>query len=304
MAHTFLCLLILTICSVVPATTFSRSEVVCKLCDEPTTVSKWMSYGSYVYHWESKYDLVYFPLTSEGNIWSCDTCGYTRLREYFDDLDDNEKLILEKYLEETGDSRIPETKEEKLERVRDINQKLGRDGTRQLLVNRVLTYHYREDLPERAKELAAESIRLLEEGHGDFHYQPKIRLYLLGEYNRLTGKHALAESFFDWALNSSGTTIYNLYLIGTLLMGLVVLVLSILLIIRKKPKGFKMASAISICLIEVFLIVMACMYIVFSRSEMSEYDEYYNPIIKSRLALALEGDSTPYPSSSQPSSED
>lgn len=57
--------------------TWAPVEVECPVCKTKNTFLQWVSYGSYVYQDPSKYQLVFFPFTSDAEWWSCKKCRYT-----------------------------------------------------------------------------------------------------------------------------------------------------------------------------------------------------------------------------------
>jgi hypothetical protein len=56
-------------------------------------VSQPMSYGSYIYDWPSKYDQVFWPLTTPQGIWFCPESGFTAFIGDFE-LSANERAAL------------------------------------------------------------------------------------------------------------------------------------------------------------------------------------------------------------------
>src|SRR3979409_1235572 len=67
----FLSLLFAGILKDVSATTWSPKEVVCPLCKTVNTFMDVMSYGSYIYQWPEKFQLIYWPLTDTNVLYSC-----------------------------------------------------------------------------------------------------------------------------------------------------------------------------------------------------------------------------------------
>ncbi len=57
------------------------------------------SYGSYIYHWPSKYDQVFWPFTDSHAIWHCPESGYTSFMTDFDELSESEKNNIKSYLD-------------------------------------------------------------------------------------------------------------------------------------------------------------------------------------------------------------
>ena len=60
--------MLLLLTGIVHATTWKPSEKTDPLTGEKVPAWEIMSYGSYIYKWPSKYDLVFWPLTDEGYI--------------------------------------------------------------------------------------------------------------------------------------------------------------------------------------------------------------------------------------------
>lgn len=61
----------------VSATTWSPKEVVCPLCKTSNTFMEVMSYGSYIYQWPEKFQLIFWPLTDTNVLYSCKKCRLT-----------------------------------------------------------------------------------------------------------------------------------------------------------------------------------------------------------------------------------
>jgi hypothetical protein len=55
----------------VDAVTVGGRDVDCPVCGHTFAVKTYASYGSYVYEWESKYDLIYFPASERFWFWLC-----------------------------------------------------------------------------------------------------------------------------------------------------------------------------------------------------------------------------------------
>lgn len=56
-----------------------------------------MSYGSYIYHWDSKWDQVFWPATSEHGIWFCPASGFAALIRDFH-ISESEREELSRHL--------------------------------------------------------------------------------------------------------------------------------------------------------------------------------------------------------------
>lgn len=67
------------------ATTWAPVEVVCPVCKHKNTFMGIMSFGNYIYHWPSKFQYIYWPLTDTNVLYSCSNCHYTALMFDFND---------------------------------------------------------------------------------------------------------------------------------------------------------------------------------------------------------------------------
>lgn len=59
------------------ATTWGPTEESCPLCGHANTFEAPMSWGSYVYRWPSRFQLVFWPATEERSLYSCAQCRLT-----------------------------------------------------------------------------------------------------------------------------------------------------------------------------------------------------------------------------------
>ncbi|OAD23542.1 conserved hypothetical protein, secreted [Candidatus Thiomargarita nelsonii] len=96
--------IILFLCSIVAisskATTWGGTQVNDPIKEgETCDVYQPASYGSYIYHWSSKYDQVFWPLTDEHGIWFCNKSGFTAFIGDFEGISENEKYDITKYLQ-------------------------------------------------------------------------------------------------------------------------------------------------------------------------------------------------------------
>lgn len=71
------------------------------------SVQDWSSYGSYIYHFPSKYDLVFWPLTTDEWTWHCEHSGFTAFGRDFD-LTDKERQAIADYLATAYDGEADE----------------------------------------------------------------------------------------------------------------------------------------------------------------------------------------------------
>ncbi len=136
-------------------------------------VSRPVSSGSYIYHWPSKYDQVFWPLTDESGIWFCAESGFTAFLEDFD-LREAERANIASYLAANYQpSPAPVTLPEKLRFLEDIYSLRDKDGEFRIRLLRALAYMYdglnQEAAAAELRAKALEAIRAalatnLEEG--------------------------------------------------------------------------------------------------------------------------------------------
>jgi hypothetical protein len=96
-----LLLLLLVLALAVPlfAITGGPADMKCPLCNEKNTLWEWWSYGSYIYHWPSKFHLIFWPYTDSHNLFLCAKCHFTAFSGDWreppkEKLEDTRKLLL------------------------------------------------------------------------------------------------------------------------------------------------------------------------------------------------------------------
>jgi WD40 repeat protein len=77
--------LILSVTHSAFATTWAPAEIVCPVCKHKNTFMQVMSFGNYIYHWPSKFQYIYWPLTDSNVLYSCLNCHYTAFMFDFND---------------------------------------------------------------------------------------------------------------------------------------------------------------------------------------------------------------------------
>ncbi len=71
--------------AVAVATTWAPEDVACPLCGTTNEFQGVMSYGTYIYNWPSKFELIFWPDTESEVLYSCRNCKYTSFMYDFDD---------------------------------------------------------------------------------------------------------------------------------------------------------------------------------------------------------------------------
>lgn len=67
------------------ATTWFPVEVTCPVCETVNQFNTVGSWGTYIYDWPSKYELVYWPYTDGNVLYSCRQCKFTCFMSDFDE---------------------------------------------------------------------------------------------------------------------------------------------------------------------------------------------------------------------------
>jgi hypothetical protein len=92
--------------------TWSPVEVECPICKTKNTFLQWGSYGSYIYQFPSKYQLVFWPYTDSAAWYSCKKCRLTTFMEDFNKLPAEKIPALRQLLEGVS---LPPQKERSVE---------------------------------------------------------------------------------------------------------------------------------------------------------------------------------------------
>ncbi len=68
------------------ATTWSPQEMTCPLCNTENEFYAVASWGTYIYQWPSKFQLIFWPYTDANVLYSCKDCKLTCFMSDFDDI--------------------------------------------------------------------------------------------------------------------------------------------------------------------------------------------------------------------------
>jgi uncharacterized protein (DUF2225 family) len=68
------------------ATTWGEKEFTCPVCATKNIFRVVMSYGSYIYSWPSKYQLIYWPVTDSNSVYCCKTCNLSMFMWDYEEL--------------------------------------------------------------------------------------------------------------------------------------------------------------------------------------------------------------------------
>ncbi len=187
----------LALTSAAYSTTWGEREVADPILPgETCKVREPISYGGYIYHWESKYDQVFWPLIDVEGIWHCEKSGFMALIGDFG-LSPDEVLRIKAFLD--THPITPVSREDKLARLDALYALRDKDLDYQNIINRVLARQYQSVKDyETANRYRAEAFATIEE----ILVQPDLDLakraqylYLGVNYARQLGEMEASEEY-------------------------------------------------------------------------------------------------------------
>ena len=198
MKRSALVLAVLLLGGVALATTWVPSEKTDPMTGEKVPSQEIMSYGTYIYHWPSKYDLVFWPFTDENCICLNPKTGYAAFNNDFEELPDAEKQGLALWLKENYKAdNPPKSHEEKLAWLEKVYGLRKMNDPFWCYFYRLMAYIHSKD-KETSLAYVRKAVPLLEKGlASNPEGVAKLEvLYLLGEYHRRLGDCKKAQEFF------------------------------------------------------------------------------------------------------------
>jgi hypothetical protein len=157
-------------------TTWFPQEFECPVCKTKNTFLVVGSYGSYIYQWPSKFELVFWPLTDSPTVYACKQCHVATFMWDFEGLPKEKHEELRKrlaafkfeygparggYDKEAEYLRIPST--ERLLAAEQTYQVLGRDDEFWCRFYRTLGHHYEGEKKQAQADEARRKALLLAE---------------------------------------------------------------------------------------------------------------------------------------------
>lgn len=158
--------------------TWAPEEVICPICQTKNTFMVPMSYGSYIYHYPSKYQLIYWPYTDSPSWHSCKKCRYTAFMGDFKDVPKEKIPDLQKMLQSVSlpaQKEVPAgekgwnqpymtiTSSDRLLVAEKVYRTLGREETFWAHFYRVLAWHLDHDSKtDEAAEARKKALAILE----------------------------------------------------------------------------------------------------------------------------------------------
>jgi len=192
-------LLLVTVLPVL-AITRVQVKVVCPICLTENEFFDYASWGSYVYQYPSKFQLVFWPHTWSATVYSCKKCHLSLFMWDFKDFPKDKVESTRKLLKGTklsGEYKsytdIPVS--EKLQIAEQVYKGMNRDDNFWSQFYRVLGYHLvHEKKPEQAKEARLHALEITKRMLGDpvNEGHKKELLFIAASMNHFTGDDANA----------------------------------------------------------------------------------------------------------------
>jgi tetratricopeptide (TPR) repeat protein len=194
--------------AVASATTWAPEDVACPLCGATNEFQGVMSFGTYVYNWPSKFQLVFWPYTDANVLYSCEDCKLTCFMSDFDDIPAEKHDAFRETLAEVdfgGDyaTYVEIPMSARLAAAEKVYAAWGRDDDFWCHFWRVAGYHYEaegkveEAAEARRKALEIAETLMAEEKRAG---ERKEFLAIAGAMRHLTGDDAGALRDFEEAL--------------------------------------------------------------------------------------------------------
>jgi uncharacterized protein (DUF2225 family) len=182
------------------AITTVRVKVRCPVCGTENDFFEYASWGSYIYQYPSKFQLVFWPHTWSASVYSCKKCHLSLFMWDFKDFPKDKIESAKKLLEGVplrGDYQnytdIPVS--EKLLVAEKVYQLMNRDDDFWSHFYRVLGYHFAEEKkPEQAKQARLHALEITQRMLADSASagRRKELLFLAASMHHFTGDDTTA----------------------------------------------------------------------------------------------------------------
>ncbi len=182
------------------AITTVHVKVVCPICNTENEFFEYASWGSYIYQYPSKFQLVFWPHTWSASVYSCKKCHLSLFmwdfKEFPKDKIESTKKLLEG-IKLSGEYKtyadIPIS--EKLQIAERVYKDLNRDDDFWSQFYRVLGYHFaQEKKPDQAKEARLHALQITQRMLADSANQGRKKelLFLAASMHHFTSDDAAA----------------------------------------------------------------------------------------------------------------
>ena len=131
-------------------TTWADEEFICPVCTTKNIFRVVMSYGSYIYNWPSKYQLIYWPVIDSNSVYCCKKCHLSTFMWDYKDLDKNKipkvtELLKNVTLKETFKDYAQIPMSQRLDIAEKVYLVLEKDDEFWCWFYRIKGYHYADE---------------------------------------------------------------------------------------------------------------------------------------------------------------
>jgi hypothetical protein len=199
-AFVFVAVLTLALASRAEAITWSAGTAECPVCKKTVAVQRVASYGSYVYRYPSKYQLVFWPHTDSLSYYFCPDCHFSAFMGEFAKLPADKVPAVKEAVAKLKKPQPQKSYDQipidyRLGIAGAVAKLLGRDDVYWCHYERVLGYHLQKlGQQEAAKAARLRSLALAQKllkGNGPEPTKKEL-VYLIGALQHFTGQKAEA----------------------------------------------------------------------------------------------------------------
>jgi hypothetical protein len=187
------------------ATTWASKEMECPLCGKTTQMEVIASYGSYIYNWPSKHQLIFWPATTGYGMYFCKHCHLAMFMGDFQDLAKEKKekrdaiakaiAPLKKKQPDKRYYQIPMTY--RLTIAEAAYRQLDKNDAFWCRFYRIKGYHFAGEGDEKgAKAARLKALELVEKMIKDKVAEPPMKelVFIKGSMQYFTGQKELAQA--------------------------------------------------------------------------------------------------------------
>lgn len=204
-------LIIFLISSIVIATTWFTKTYTCPVCETENKFKTIGSYGSYIYSWPSKYQYIYWPVTENSSVYSCNKCRYTAFMWDFKSLSGDTLEIIKNNIDNISISMQADSvytdipMSEKLETAESFYKLYQTDPDFWCRFSRIKGYHYdRENKPALALKSRQNAMKIADSlmQNPKNKFRKKELLFISASMKHFTGKDTLAVRQMEKAMET------------------------------------------------------------------------------------------------------
>ncbi len=196
------------------ATTFREDKVDDPLSGDSAgcTCNSINSWGTYIYNWTSKYDLVFWPYTSEQFIWFCLQSGYISFGNDFNRIRKKNRSAIEGFLKDSAPLKYEAmSHDEKLDWLEKVYKRRNKGDDFWLFFYRLRAYVSSDE--QRKETYYRKVLELLDKQSPFRRLGTRNKLqyyYILGEYNRRLGNAEIGYKYLTKVIRLPALEPWNL----------------------------------------------------------------------------------------------